>query len=169
MTHSIVAQNTAIRKATICKTMRTGTSLPPRFLPAVTIRVVSTASATPWSASCQGREDRSVTYSCFTVSRRLVCFLAYILLRFKIRYIFHVHKKKERNALFIETHSVYGFMVKDRSDNEREKNLLLRRGLLFLISSKRSFTCYTRCGHLGGTRNSSIEIPRGIDPTTPVS
>ena len=61
-------------------------------------------------------------------------------------------------------------MVKDRSDGKRG-NPLLPHGLLFLISSKGSFICinpqdntyhslcYTSCGALTGTRNSSMGPP----------
>ena len=44
--------------------------------------------------------------------------------------------------LYLTTHShfIYGYMVKDHSDSERV-NLLPPHGLLFLISSKGSFTC----------------------------
>ena len=70
-------------------------------------------------------------------------------------------------------------MVEDHSDNEKG-NPLLTHGLLFLISSKGSFicitptdrithttaVCYTSRGTLAGTRNSSMGLPRWIDPTT---
>ena len=62
-------------------------------------------------------------------------------------------------------------MVKDHSDNKRG-NPLHPHGLLFLISSKGSFTasshrqdntyhglCYTSRGALAGTRNSSMGPP----------
>ena len=70
-------------------------------------------------------------------------------------------------------------MVKDHSDSERGNPLLPHR-LLFPISSKGSFLyasshrqdnthhvlCYTTCGALAGTRNSSMGPPWRIDPTT---
>ena len=65
-----------------------------------------------------------------------------------------------------------GHMVKDHSDSERGNPLLPQHGLHFLISSKVSLyepshrqdstyhdLCYTSCGALAGTRNSSVGPP----------
>ena len=91
--------------------------------------------------------------------------------------------RKEWNVLFNDALNtfylwLYGIrhMVKDHSVNEWG-NLLPPHGLNFLISSKGSFIyiihwqdntyhslCYTSCGALAGTRNSSMGPPWGIDP-----
>ena len=75
---------------------------------------------------------------------------------------------------------LYGIrhLVKDHSDSERG-NPLLPHGLLFPIRSKGSLysssrrqdntyhsLCYTSCGALAGTRNSSMGPPWRIDLTT---
>ena len=71
------------------------------------------------------------------------------------------------NTFYLRLYGVT-HMVKDHSDSERG-NLLRPHGLLFLTSSKGSFICasshrknnthhglcYTSCGALAGTRNSS--------------
>ena len=79
------------------------------------------------------------------------------------------------------THFIYSYMsdtVKNHSDSERGNPLLSLYGLLFLISSKGYFymlhrqdstyhsLCYTSHRALAGMRNSSVGLPRGIDPTT---
>ena len=82
---------------------------------------------------------------------------------------------KEGNVLLNDTLNTFylrlygvGHMVKNHSDSERG-NPLLTHGLIFLISNKGSFIyasshrqdstyhslCYTSCGALAGTRNSS--------------
>ena len=86
-----------------------------------------------------------------------------------------ITKRKEGNVLFNDTLNtfylqLYGIrnMVKDHSDSERG-NLLLPHRLLLPIGSKRYFICithrqdntyhslcYTSCGALAGTRNSSM-------------
>ena len=74
-------------------------------------------------------------------------------------------ENKEENVLFndaLNTFFIYGYMVKDHSDSERENPLLPLYGLLLPISSKGSFICtyYTLCytsrGALARTRNGSM-------------
>ena len=72
----------------------------------------------------------------------------------------------------------FSFMVMDHSDNERGNLLLphgllfplIGRGLLYAPSHRQDSTyhslCYTSHGALAETRNSSMDPPRGIDPTT---
>ena len=86
-------------------------------------------------------------------------------------------RERERNILFNDALNtfylrLYGVrhMVKDHSDSEKGNPLLPHR-LLLLINSKGSFIrtipqdntyhslCYTNCGALAGTRNSSMGPP----------
>ena len=66
---------------------------------------------------------------------------------------------KEGNVLFNNSFNTFliriygvGHMVKDHSDIERGDPLLPLHGLLFLISSKGSFTCSTPTARIAQTR-----------------
>ena len=43
---------------------------------------------------------------------------------------------------------------------------LAARDLLYAQSHRHDSICYTNCGSLAGTRNSSVDPPSGIVPTT---
>ena len=61
-----------------------------------------------------------------------------------IRHMVKDHSDRVREKCFYltthSTHFIYGYMVSDHSDSEKE-NPLLAHGLLFLINSKGSFIC----------------------------
>ena len=93
---------------------------------------------------------------------------------------------KEENVLFNDAFNTFYLwlysvehMVKDHSDSERGNLLPPLYGQLISITSKGSFICiahkqdntyhglcYTSCGALAGTRNSSMGPPWRIDLTT---
>ena len=50
-------------------------------------------------------------------------------------------RKEMLNLTTHSTHWIYGYMVKNHSDNERGNLLVPLHGLLFLISSKVSVIC----------------------------
>ena len=82
------------------------------------------------------------------------------------------HWRKEGNVLFNDTLNTFylrlyvvGYMVKDHSYSERG-NPLSPYGLLTEQDGTYHSLCYTSCGALAGTRNSSMGPEWRIDPTT---
>ena len=91
-------------------------------------------------------------------------------------------RRKEGNVLFNDALNTFylrlygvGHMVKDHSDSERGNPCrysfrFAARVLLYASSHRQDNTyhglCYTSCGALSGTRNSSMGPPWRIDPTT---
>ena len=93
---------------------------------------------------------------------------------------------KGNEMFYLMTHSTYFIyrymtsdMVKNHLYSEKGNPLLPLHGLLFSISSKGLLyapfhrqdntyhsLCYTSRGALAGTRNSSVDLPWGIDPRT---
>ena len=79
---------------------------------------------------------------------------------------------------YLTTHStyfIYGYMVKDHSDSERENplpphGLLFPMVLLYAPSHRQDCTyhslCFTSRGALDGMGNSSMGPPHEVDPTT---